>query len=837
MIAPLSHKRLMTFGALLLIPGAGLLDSQSRLSAPLPEEYAVPAGVEWPVVNGDWRNTRYSVLDQINRQTISNLRGVWVSDRFEDGALSRSTPVVKNGLMFVTAGTRVYALDAKNGTIVWRYQTSSKKPVAGLETTRGQARVLESRQALPNSQGVAVGEGLVFVGLTDGRLIALDESTGALRWNTQTGEDPPKRGQSVSTAPFYALGRVYIGLANADFNLRGRVIAVDAKSGKELWHFFTIPAPGEFGHETWPKNSNVWTMGGGGVWQTGNIDPELGMVYFAVGNAVPQTGGEIREGDNLFTGSVLGLDMNTGKLRWHYQVVHHDIWDADGAEPTPTILYDTQVGGQTRKAIAAMRSDGYLFLLDRRNGKPLMPVEERPVPQNPAQKTAATQPFPVGADSISPPCSEWKKEIPDGFELGCTYSPYIAEKPNVLAPGFGVRVSPMSYSPQTGYFYAQGVDALGGRRRFSSDPWFFLVGPASGGVPLLNLPVRGFFAAIDSRTNKVVWKKEVPGRMLGRSGLMTTGGGLMFHGGEDGNFEAYDAQTGERLWQFQIGVGSTPASTYEINGEQYIAMAAGASVWAFKLGGAIQPLPARLVETTNAENPGTPLGNADRIETASLVRDLANGGQRYAVDEHTFNPTRAQVTVGARVIWVNNGKQTHTIMARDRSWVTHTMKPSEEAAFTFEKTGTFLYICKEHPWAIGQITVVAAEERPASADTFRATSGTSANRGSGFYSVAQARRGQDLYTQRCGGCHLENLGGNGQAPPLSGQTFQMQWEGRPIADLYGKISSTMPPTSPGGLTAQVYLDIVAFLLQVNNYQAGASELGNTPDVMRKTLRR
>jgi len=234
------------------------------------------------------------------------------------------------------------------------------------------------------------------------------------------------------------------------------------------------------------------------------------------------------------------------------------------------------------------------------------------------------------------------------------------------------------------------------------------VGGAGGGIALLNLPTRSFFAALDSRTGKVVWKKEVPPATLGRSGAMTTAGGLMFRGGADGNFEAYDAKTGELLWLFQIGSEITPASTYEIDGEQYIAMAAGSQVWAFKLGGPIQPSEARPSSTASPEGRGGLVLDIDHIETASLVRDIGvNGGQRYAIDEHTFNPTRARVSVGTRVTWMNNGKIAHTVVAKDGSWTTGTVRPAEESSVTFDRPGTYLYICKEHPWAIGQLIVVA----------------------------------------------------------------------------------------------------------------------------------
>ena len=202
--------------------------------------------------------------------------------------------------------------------------------------------------------------------------------------------------------------------------------------------------------------------------------------------------------------------METGKRRWHYQVVHHDLWDADIA--TPPVLYEAEVNGVRRKALAALRADGYFFFFDRATGKPIRPVEERRVTQDPFLNTAATQPFPVGADSILPGCGAYKDKIPPPFELDCSgFSPPSLNKHTVVGPGMPiprVRVTPMAYSPQTGYFYAQGTGAVGRARRISDDPWFQETGAGSVVLPR---PV-GIIAAVDSRTNTVVWKKEVPAR-------------------------------------------------------------------------------------------------------------------------------------------------------------------------------------------------------------------------------------------------------------------------------------------------------------------------------------
>ena len=217
----------------------------------------------------------------------------------------------------------------------------------------------------------------------------------------------------------------------------GRVVAVDAKTAQGFaWVFHVVPGPGEKGHETWPKDGDAWKHGGGAVWMTPAVDPALGLVYVGTGNAIPELGGEVRPGDNLYTASVVALDLKTGKLRWHYQTTHHDVFEQDLG--TPMVLYDSEVAGKPRKGVGVMRTDGYLFLLDRATGKPIVPVEERPVKQDPRLATAPTQPFPVGAEPIAPRCVE-KEIAPAGFKLGCYFDPISIDRPNLMAPTLVTR--------------------------------------------------------------------------------------------------------------------------------------------------------------------------------------------------------------------------------------------------------------------------------------------------------------------------------------------------------------------------------------------------------------
>ena len=677
---------------------AGVVALTGGLQGQEPEEpgRGHPAA-DWPFAGGDWTGSRHSTLTDVSTETVDRLGGAWVA-RLPGGVSSRATPVADGGVLYLTGGANVFAIDGRTGETVWRWRPGS--------SPAGEQRV-------PSWQGVGLGGGHVFVGLRSAEVAALRRDTGEPAWVRRVGSDPPQAGESVTTAPMHARGRVFVGIANGDSGGQGRVVALDAASGEKLWTFHVVPRPGEFGHETWPQDSEIWRLGGGGVWLVGAVDPDLGLVYFVTGNPVPMYGGEIRAGDNLFTASVLALDVETGERRWHYQVVRHDVWDADIA--TPLLLYETEMDGRTRKALAAMRADGHLFLFDRETGEPLVPIEERPVPQDEYLLTAPTQPFPAG-ESILPSCSFWRDRVPPPFELSCSpYTPPSRERHDVVAPGAPipmVRVTPMSFSPRTGYVYAQGRAHVGRAFRFD-DPW--ISDNRGSGYVRLTLPEStGVLAAVDGRTGEIVWKNEFRGARLATSGPLTTAGGLMFWASADGRLEAYDAGSGERLWAFQAGPPGVrqrpgPAVSYAAGGRQFVALPVGGELWAFTLDGGVPERPA-------ADEPlddlvrwiGPPPRAADTVETATLVENPVTwsvGGRRNAINEYAFNPVRALVTVGARLRFVNNGEMTHTVAARDGSWSTGPLAPATSGYVTFDEPGVFLYHCVDHPWAIGEITV------------------------------------------------------------------------------------------------------------------------------------
>ena len=540
-----------------------------------------PSGKDFPGVGGDLANQRYSALRQITKETIGRLGGAW-SIHLEDGkspGSMQATPVVVDGVMFISSGGgSISAIDAAKGTLKWKHETG----MAG------------------TYRGVAVAEGKVFSGRRDNTLVALDQKTGAVVWTTQLAD--PARG-ATSAPAMYHDGLVYIGVGGGEGGVRGQFGAYDARTGKEVWKFWTLPGPGELGHETWEGDS--WKYGGGPVWTHPAIDPALRMVYIAIGNASPDNDGTARGGDNLFTVSIVALDSKTGAYKWHFQEVHHDLWDYDNAGAP--VLADIRYRGSLRKVLMHAGKTGFLYILDRTNGKPLVGIEEREVPQEPRMKTAKTQPFPLG-DSFVPTCPE-AGSVAAGSRSSCIFGAYWTE-PVIMAPGTlgGLSWAPMTFNPQTGLIYVPGTIINSGftLRRQEWDEKGQHFKPLDEGVGFFRPPGEpraGTLTAIDPATNKIVWQKRTKFPLGTGSGLLTTASGLMFHGESDGNLVAYDVKTGEVVWRFQTGAGAdAPVATYEVNGEQYVALLVGGNsfmlskrddmVWAFKLGGTLPQQPA-----------------------------------------------------------------------------------------------------------------------------------------------------------------------------------------------------------------------------------------------------
>ena len=648
-------------------------------SADKPQAYSAK---EWTAPGGDWGATRYSTLDKITTKNIKQLGGAWVADVPER---TEASPLVVDGRMFiVTANGQILALDPSTGSTLWTFKPDV--PFGG-------------------KRGIGIGEGMLFAGLRDSTVIAISQETGKVVWTYQHGPEIPSQG--MSSAPAYGNGVVVAVVSLGDNFLRGRAIGIDAKTGKGLWSWEVVPGPGQPGHETWPQDSDIWKYGGGALWTTPSVDEALGLVYLETGNAVPQFGGELRPGNNLYDNSVVALDLKTGQMRWYYQLVHHDIWEHDVS--TPLVLYDTTIGGQPRKALAAMRTDGVLFILDRVTGKPIVPVEERPVKQNAFLKTSPTQPFTAGGDRVGPACVE-KDMIPPGFVAGCYYDPITIEVPNLYMPHMNMRQTPMAYSPQTNLLYAVACVNPAWMKRAPTG-WEFIRPTRLPGQKQY-----GVLAAIDARTAKIAWQKRVPySECEGSGGALATAGGLMFHQEPDGVLQAFDAKSGDLLWQFQTGQaglegGSGPSAasavSYEIKGEQFIALANNRAVWAFKTGGTVAPRPAPPAPPTTREWGGR-VADTSAVQLGAVQTFNIQAANKKVdwQNDYDVNPSRIHVKAGTPVTWTNKSTLSHTIVARDGSWTTGAIQPGASGTATIAKAGTYEYICKDHPWSIGQLTV------------------------------------------------------------------------------------------------------------------------------------
>ena len=359
------------------------------------------------------------------------------------------------------------------------------------------------------------------------------------------------------------------------------------------------PGPGETGHDTWPADNEVWKFGGATVWQTPAVDPELGLLYFATGNPGPDFNGAVRAGDNLFSVSIVAVDVATGEYRWHFQQVRHDLWDFDAANPV--VLFGVEIDGVSRKAVAEVNKNGYIYILDRVTGEPLLGMVEKPVPQEPRQATAATQPIPFG-EPITPVTIDVP---PEGYTLPYdehVYVPFWTER--VVGSRRGANWPPSAYDPQRQTLYVCASERLsfyfvdedetasppGGER---------YMGGRFGGVG--GLPSTGILAAMDMTTNTPVWRQRWADRCY--SGAVATASGLLFVGRSDGRFMAFDSDTGMSLWEFQTGAGvNTTPAIFEYEGEQHVAIFSagnafagsprGDSVWLFSLSGTLDPVAA-----------------------------------------------------------------------------------------------------------------------------------------------------------------------------------------------------------------------------------------------------
>jgi glucose dehydrogenase len=545
-----------------------------------PLDLAQPAAADWATNGGDYGQTRYSVLSEITTANVGRLQPAWHIHLNGSGAdpkyRGEGTPLVYKGIMYVVTGADdVFAIDATNGTILWQYS-------AQLTDT------MNSVCCGFVSRGLALGDGKVYVARLDGTLVALSQQTGGVVWTASNGS--PKDGYTMTMAPLYYDGLVIVGVSGGEFGIRGSVTAYDARDGHRVWRFDTVPSPGQRGSTSWPTGDE-WLTGGAPVWNTPSVDPKANLLYFATGNPYPWS---MRgPGDDLFTSSIVAVRPGTGAYAWHYQVVHHDIWDYDCA--ANTVLFATTIAGHGRKVVAEPCKTGWVYELLRRNGAPAIGIEERPVPRSAFQQSSPTQPIPVG-DNFSDLCAKQRslpKVAADGwpFRIGCIFTPFGPQRFTAVAPGVrgGSSWSPASYSPLTGELYVCSRDTQSAFKALatgaaSAEGGHSYVGaelsyPASAGI------VPGAFTAIRMATNRIAWRRRYTQTAFGQldasceSGSLATAGGLVFTALPEGMYHglvAYDAFTGKQLWRAHTDAGiEAPPMTYAVGAVQYVAVFAG----------------------------------------------------------------------------------------------------------------------------------------------------------------------------------------------------------------------------------------------------------------------
>ncbi|MCC6792570.1 MAG: cupredoxin domain-containing protein, partial [Thermomicrobiales bacterium] len=464
---------------------------------------------------------------------------------------------------------------------------------------------------------------------------------------------------------------------------------------------------GEPGHETWPQENNNWATGGASVWNTAAVDPDLGLVYFVAANPNPDLDGSGREGDNLYANSIIALDVHTGALKWYFQTIHHDIWDYDST--SPVVLFDVDMNGKMVKAISHAGRNGLLFLLNREDGSPLVGINEQPVPQLPAQKTAATQPIPVGDAFVPLSCPEV-----GGSPL---YTPYDTTEV-LICPGAdgGSQWSPVSFSQLTDLLYVCGINKPMTFKQESPEEAATPVATGANrlgstfGVPEHAGPATGTFTAMDPTTNTIAWQSEWDNICIG--GSTTTAGNLVFVGESNGNFDAYNSTNGELLWQFQTGAGANaPAVTYEIDGVQYVAVASGGNelqnsprgdtIWTFTLDGTLGPVAAQVNPVPAGSTPkaaapaeapaaATPVANSEAA--APAVVEGAATVEMYDIGFHP-NDFTIPANTDATVTLKNIGKLTHNFSIDDLD-ISVNVNAGETKEVTINApAGTYTYYC------------------------------------------------------------------------------------------------------------------------------------------------
>ena len=581
-------------------PGGETVGDIAKAPAFTAEELAADPRQNWITNGGALSNARYSPLDEIDSDNVGDLKGVWMTHLNGSAEATKysaeATPIVYEGVMYVVSGADdVFAVDVETGKKLWVYEAKLPQEISTVCCGW-------------TNRGVAIGDGMVFLGQLDGSLVALDQTTGEVKWKATIGKW--QNGETVTSAPLYYNGRVYSGVSGGEFGIRGRLTAVDAKTGKIEWKFWTVPGPGETGHETW-EGGKGWKEGGAPIWNTPAVDPELNQLYFSTGNASPDLNGSGRPGENLFTASIVALDATTGKYKWHFQEVHHDIWDYDA--PSPVVLWNAKVDGEEVKGLSQPGKTGWLYMLNRETGEPVHKIVEKPVPQNKSQQaTWATQPYPLTESFVPQDVSEAGYEEIKGLaeetfkgedievSKGEIFDPFGRDM-KVLAPGpsGGNNWPPSSFNRNTNDVYICGISGYAGYQTHGLEK---LVRPNVYLSSVLSLTGFGTYdgtvTAQDVETGEIEWQREFEDEAC-YSGTTTTAGNLVFVGRSNGELTALDAESGDELWSFQTGAGAnTTPAIFEWEGKEYVAFysggnslaasAHGDNLWLFSLDGELE---------------------------------------------------------------------------------------------------------------------------------------------------------------------------------------------------------------------------------------------------------
>jgi len=506
-----------------------------------PQAMLAKAGENWLSYHGDYTGQRFTRLNQITPSNVGNLKTQWVF-HVRDVSDMEVTPVVSGGVMFVTAANDAYALDARTGRTIWHYS----RPI-----TEG----LIDDASSHHNRGVALWHSRLFMETDNAHLLCLDARSGHLLWDVAYAPQDNKN-YGATSAPLVVKDKVIVGTSGGDDGVRGFVAAFDAETGKEAWRFWTIPAPGEPGNESWP--GQMYLRGGATTWMPGTYDPELNLIFWGTSNPAPDFDGGPRPGDDLYTDCVLAIDPDTGKLKWHFQFTPHDLYDYDATESP--VLVDANYKGQPRKLLVQANRNGFLYVLDRTNGAFLSAIQF-------ADKVT----WASGIDAKGRPILTGKIPSAEGTEV----CPSFAGATNWYSP---------SYNPEQNRLYFLALQDCG---TFFLKPEAFAEGRTyyATGVRHSRAVKSGKkLLAYDLATNKIVWEYQLVGERDSSAGTLSTASGLVFFGDNAQALEAIDTATSKPLWYFTMGqsIHASPMS-YSILGKQYVAIAAGTDIFSFAL--------------------------------------------------------------------------------------------------------------------------------------------------------------------------------------------------------------------------------------------------------------